>query len=285
LFFPRNCRGKNPLLCEPGVVYGKSQQPCLRGMITNDAHQLENCPVTYTKSAGPAHRIREVARNRFAVSTPDVEYHYRCVGSSPRHGELKRGIFVIDVGPTCDFDATVWSLRGVPEISLYHNETKFEPEVIQPAQFFFHNISEDWTKVQLPPGIEELALPNMTTLKLSPHKSLVPQMEELEDLITPTPWWHYVVGVVAGVVGLVLMVVSVKRFYRYCYEPKRGKSTCKIYRVRYDPKIETSVVDVAEPLAANDPTPSLPNDGPETQERGTQSATGSQKLPPPSSSK
>jgi len=195
MFFPRQCRGHDPIVCEAGVMYDKSQQPCLHGMLTGDLDQLRTCPITLSKTAGPAHRVQASNRNRFVVSTTAVEYHYRCAGSPPMQGSLAFGTYIIDVGPDCNFDASIWSLRGVPEDVIYYNVTLVQPKVIQPALYLIQNISQEWDKIELPPGIAELELPNMTVLHQAPHRSLVPETDNLVERLQSAPWWYYALGV------------------------------------------------------------------------------------------
>ena len=202
IFFPRRCRGRDPIVCEAGVIYDKLQQPCLHGMITEDLDQLRQCPITISKTAGPAHRIRASIRNRFVVHTPEVDYHYRCAGSPPLQGRLAYGAYIIDIGPTCNFDASIWSLQGIPEDVFYYNVTLVKPDVIQPALYLIQNVSKEWDKIELPPGIDELELPNVTALHYAPHKSLVPETNDLVERLYSTPWWQYVFGI-CGIIMLI----------------------------------------------------------------------------------
>ena len=202
IFFPRRCRGRDPIVCEAGVIYDKLQQPCLHGMITGDLDQLRQCPITLSKTAGPAHRIRASVRNRYVVSTPDVDYHYRCAGSSPMQGHLAYGAYIIDIGPTCNFDASIWSLRGIPEDVFYYNVTLVKPDVIQPALYLIQNVSKEWDKIELPPGIDELEFPNVTALHQVPHKSLVPETNDLIERLYSTPWWQYA----SGLCGIIMLI-------------------------------------------------------------------------------
>ena len=226
IFFPRRCRGREPIVCEAGVIYDKSQQPCLHGMITGDINQLRQCPITFSKTAGPAHRVYSPIRNRFVVRTPEVDYHYRCAGSPPRRGHLTVGTYIIDVGPKCNFDALIWSLRGVSEDVFYYNVTLAEPKVIQPALYLIQNISEEWNQIELPPGIRELELPNITVLHQIPHRSLVSETDDLIGRFQSTPWWNYALGL-CGVI-----VLAVTFYMIYLCRGRIRRCASQKYKVR-----------------------------------------------------
>ncbi|ELT97913.1 hypothetical protein CAPTEDRAFT_198433 [Capitella teleta] len=71
------------------------------------------------------------------------------------------------------------SPTGNPKSNLHRNFTLPPPEAI-PLELIYHNISTEWAKVQLPPGVSSLERPSYRTLQAVPHKSLLPEINDLQ---------------------------------------------------------------------------------------------------------
>lgn len=63
LYFPDECHGPVPKACRPRVKYGKQQQLCLHGLITQDWEQLSQCPVTLYAKRPPPEKIMATTIN------------------------------------------------------------------------------------------------------------------------------------------------------------------------------------------------------------------------------
>ena len=97
LYFPEQCYGYNPPMCQSGVVYDARTQPCLHGLITHDPKQQEQCPITVTSDQQIPAPVQTTQVNKYVVATEDVTYHYRCTRKNPQVGRLSKGIYVIAI--------------------------------------------------------------------------------------------------------------------------------------------------------------------------------------------
>ena len=122
LYFPEQCYGYNPPMCQSGVVYDAHTQPCLHGLITHDSKQQEQCPITVTSDSRIPVPVQTGQINRYVVATEAVTYHYRCNRETPKAGHLPEGIFVISIDGECDFDTPKWQLRGKPVRKIFRKK-------------------------------------------------------------------------------------------------------------------------------------------------------------------
>lgn len=112
LFYAENCIGRDPRVCQAGLVFDARQERCARGMITGSSEQKKECPV-HVSTIDQTNSLLDAGENVFAVYVKGVEYSYRCPETTSEVGHLDEGLYVVKIDPGCLFDAGDWEIRGM----------------------------------------------------------------------------------------------------------------------------------------------------------------------------
>ena len=213
LYFPEICFGHSPKMCQAGVLYDAHTQPCLHGLISRDSTQQKECPITVTKDTKVPLPVQTSIINRYALTTPNISYHYRCPQTSPRSGQLKAGLYIITVEPGCDMDARKWILKG-REIKTFTTYSVSVPPVPVDISFVNHvNFS-----INLPPGVDEFEYESFHDLVKPRDSSMGARVKKIQkDIGKDNLTWLWVtVGITLGVATLLLTwrILTTKSFRR-----------------------------------------------------------------------
>lgn len=221
LYFPDECHGPIPQACRPGVVYDKTQQPCLHGLINHDPTQQIQCPVTYYATPPPPGAIITTIINRYLITTTKTLYHYKCPRVSPEAGPLKAGTYLIDVDPHCVLDAGQWMIRGLPTVNLNRSLEIYQPKPIPLEWLTMPNDTHIHLDPHLPPGLTKLTVPRYEELLPPKDSDLSQQIDEIQADIgkTPIAWWIWLIVAILAVIILVIIVQCMRRYYCRPSEP------------------------------------------------------------------
>ena len=238
LYFPEQCFGPTPQVCQAGVRYDKNQQLCLHGLINDDSQQQLTCPLTYYDKQPPAQKIVADKLNRFVLSTTHTLYHYRCPQHRPVTGELPSGSYVIDVEPHCIFDATQWMLQGVSILETNYTQ-KYPPPLPINVTWFNLPKHNDTFSISLPTGIDKIEVPSYEELQKLPVADISKGIQNMQNDIgkAPLAWWMYVIIALAALTGLIL----VTHYIHKCFCPNRHlwpKNHQNDSIVHYDPNTQ-----------------------------------------------
>lgn len=207
LYFPEECFGPVPQVCQPGVKYDKTQQECLHGLINSDHFQQSMCPVTYYDKASPPSKIVTGTINRFVLQTQTIRYHYRCPQRIPSVGLLEEGAYVIDVEPHCILDAEIWMLQGLPVIKSNYTPDTFVPTPLNLSWFDPSNFNWSFS-IKLPAGINKIEVPTYADLHSLSQSDLSNDIEEIQKDIGKfsLSWWMWLLIAVGSILALVFIV-------------------------------------------------------------------------------
>lgn len=244
IFFPEKCYGRHPVACSPGVIYSKSQQPCLHGLISGDIEQQKLCPITYTKEPEPAHPITTTVKNRYILRTDAVLYHYRCNGQRPLSKRLESGTYVITVEENCNMDAGLWLLKGLSNRIFTVNVSLPEPKPIDLSHLNLYNETK-WNPIRLPPGIKQLEFSSYEELVAPKETHLEKDIREIQKNIGKRDlfWLWIIIGIISafGVALLLWKIFTTKYFLQICC--KRNLKT----NINTEQLIPTPSVNQSEP--------------------------------------
>lgn len=254
IYFPEQCFGSAPRVCQPGVIYSKSQQPCLHGLITDDPEQQKQCPMTYTSDPGPPHPIITTVVNRYVLRTEGTFYHYRCRGKTPRTAKIEAGTYIITVDPYCDLDAGYWLLKGLGSFTINLNYTIPEPRPI-PLTLFQLSNSTQFEHIKLPPGVKQLEFPTYEDL-VTPQKSdIADKVEQLQKDVgkNKLPKWLFICiilgSVILGLVALYFLKKTCCPTFDPCTVVKKTESTPTVHyrkKVAFSQQMPPATLEVVD---------------------------------------
>lgn len=204
LYYPDECFGYAPHLCQTGVLYASHTQPCLHGLITRDPDQQRKCPISVTTNNRVPLPVQTKVINRYIVESCDVTYHYRCPGKNPVVGKLVRGVYVITVDPQCEMDGGQWMLVG-KQVKTIHLAKVVPPPVPIDMNFMAPNM----TLPKIPPGMTEMKYENFDDLSAPAQTSLHETVADLQAQIGKASWtWLWVLIGIAGAIGIGLLALK-----------------------------------------------------------------------------
>ena len=250
LYYPNECFGPTPRACRPGVKYDKRQLPCLHGLVNGDSNQQIQCPITVYKDPPPPQPISTVTLNRYIVSTEETLYHYRCPLKTPTTSTLLAGSYVIDVQPTCIFDAMSWMLQGLPVHDIQLNRTTHPPKPINLTWLKPEELPLKNHTTLLPVGVKQLTLPNYEALQVPPTSSITDDIDQIQSKIGRTHWLAWLLMALSLVIGLTTVVCYIKV---KCFNKMRKPFITKIpeRKVKYDNDRKTVSLQVDLPEDEN----------------------------------
>ena len=114
----------------PGVIYDKTQQPCLHGPMNGDSSQQQLCPLIYYSHVPSPGQVITDCLNRYVFQTDGITYHHRCPDKAPILGMINPGAYVIEIQPKCIMDSGVWMLQGLNVIEIKYTKKPPPPLVI-----------------------------------------------------------------------------------------------------------------------------------------------------------
>ena len=243
LYFPDECTGPIPKACRPGVIYDKTHQPCLHGLINHDPQQQAECPLTYYSKPPPPGDITTATLNRYLVTTEKTLYHYRCPRETPIVGRLIAGHYLIDVEPYCIVDSGQWMIRGLPTFVTNYSTEVILPQPIPLDWFILPNHTHLTLDPHLPPGQSKMSIPNYETLIRPPGTDIVNRIDEIQATIgkNPLKWWMWLIIVTAALMALFLGFI----YFRKTLCPKKLNKQPIVTepQVRYDSQKEQVTVE------------------------------------------
>ncbi|ELU02218.1 hypothetical protein CAPTEDRAFT_212429 [Capitella teleta] len=143
-------------------------------------------------------RLQQSANNQHALPPLHYYQYVRVNRLTIVDGEL---LCILDAPLVYAEEFTMYTIASFPVcqdqgcVRVYHDEEvayEVSPRAIYieispcplpkrfPLELIYHNISTEWAKVQLPPGVSSLDLPSYRTLHAVPHKSLLPEINDLQ---------------------------------------------------------------------------------------------------------
>ncbi len=248
LYYPRHCYGSFPLVCQPGVLYSKEQQPCIHGLVAGDTNQQQMCPIIYTDRPEPPRPHPTRLRNRYVVRTDNILYHYRCEGARPVTGKLTAGVHVVTIDPNCDLDAGTWLLHGIPTLREAYNISIPLPEVVVIPHLQQMNFSRD---IHIPPGIRQMEYDTYHDLQAPPDSHIYDQVHAITKEIGQNHWfWLWILIGIAG--GLFLLFIT----WRVIAFKKAGRPLNQLLQFKSMSNSTKQLVDdpkTPQPAVAYDP--------------------------------
>lgn len=242
LYYPSECHGPKPQACRPGIVYDKSQKPCLHGLITHDSEQMKQCPMTILTKP-PSEQITIYELNKYFVYTEHTIYHYRCPNTQPISRRIDKGHYLITVKPTCVIDTPLWNAKGFPIRTVNITLPIIQPQPIPTEWLTFPN--ETGTSLVLPKlGLDKITVPSYSDLVVPNPPDIIGQIRDIQSNIgvNATPWWIWLILALVGMVVLCIL---------FCYIKHKcmGQSDTKVQRqtVHYDAKTEGVNLDIDTP--------------------------------------
>jgi len=112
LFYPKECHGSQPQVCKTGMTFNQGEELCTRGLLSGNEKWKAKCPVELTKIEVP-HALHASAPNVYAVYAYDEILTERCPQQAPAVENMKEGLYLLEVRPTCQVESARWRLAGV----------------------------------------------------------------------------------------------------------------------------------------------------------------------------
>ena len=234
LYFPDECSGPTPKACRPGVIYDKTHQPCLHGLINHDPQQQAECPLTYYSISPPPGEITTATLNRYIVTTEETLYHYRCPRQTPTVGRLAAGHYLIDVEPHCIVDSGQWMIRGLPTFVTNYSTEVILPQPIPLDWLILPNYTHLTLDLHLPPGQTKMSIPNYETLSRPPSTNVVNTIDEIQATIgkTTIAWWVWLIIAITGIIILTFAMYYIRKtFCPTCVKAKPADKFAVAYNI------------------------------------------------------
>ena len=213
VYFPDECYGPIPQVCQPGVVFDKVHQPCLHGLINGDTYQQAYCPITRYNQKPPPGPILTAAINRYILGTSETLYHYRCPQRTPMVDKLVEGNYIIDVEPRCILDAGGWMLRGLPTIHSNYSAENFLPKPINITWFHFTARSNLTLDLEPPREIRPIAVPHYENIELPANANIKSDIDKIQAEIGkhPVAWWVWLLIAIGGTLTLIFTTYYMRK--------------------------------------------------------------------------
>jgi hypothetical protein len=217
MFYPDQCRGWEPLVCDAGFVYSKGQQPCLHGLITGQFESQKACPITYVDLPSlTSHDVRAVGSNRYLVRTVQVDYECRCDGKDSSSGTMKAGLYSIDIGDRCFLDATIWSIQGLPTFTRTENSSTAAPKILPLYLVQGASLADiPLDSLKIPPGIQSLKFDSFDELAKVSFPNAEETVMRLQKSHTKKLWWLYLSLGLGSCLAIVVGISTCIRLNRY----------------------------------------------------------------------
>lgn len=166
LFIPENCRGHQPMVCQPSPVRVGEAMSCERGIITGNREAKEHC-VIELRHLRPVDQLRFVGKNRAALSTWGGTLRKICAGYPEQTTRVERGVYVFNISENCVYRSVTWQVEYSPGYSqsIYGERQPLPnlPPVELPALLNHSSVKE-----QIMSDLEELgSIKYLTVAKLS----------------------------------------------------------------------------------------------------------------------
>ena len=249
LYFPVDCIGPKPRACRPGIVYDKTQQLCLHGLITHDPRQMQTCPITIHASE-PQENVQSYELNKYFVTTEATDYHYRCPTVTPRRHQLTKGHYLITVEPECVMDTPIWTARGIP-VKEVNVTLEFEqPQSIPTEWLVLPNDTQ--VTLKLPPaGLNKITVPTYQDIFIPHPPDVIQQIDQINSKIgvKGTPWWIWLIVAIVIAIALVIGLCYCHQQCK-CVSPVMTKTRPS---VKYDADRQHCTIDMPSHLQSEDP--------------------------------
>lgn len=118
LFVPRNCRGHDPMVCQPAPVRVGPAMSCERGIITNQGTERQKCIIRVEKTT-QVDQLWFVEENRIVLSTWGDNLKKHCQEYPEQKRALEKGVYLFNISENCIYLGSTWQVEHSPRFS--HN--------------------------------------------------------------------------------------------------------------------------------------------------------------------
>lgn len=113
LIIPRECRGRQPMVCQATPVRVGRGLDCERGIISNHKEKRQNCLIKVEQSV-QVDEVWYTGENQVVLSTWGDSLYERCKDKSERVQTLAKGVYLFNMTKTCSYSGPTWRAQYTP---------------------------------------------------------------------------------------------------------------------------------------------------------------------------
>ena len=113
---PKQCIGRNPVVCRFGIQYNENYFKCERSLLDGEHALRKECKIVIKKSESNS-RLYEIVPGEFILSTWGETVTKRCIKSVPIVVSLSAGVYAMNVSANCTYSGEDWIVHPIKEFS------------------------------------------------------------------------------------------------------------------------------------------------------------------------
>lgn len=205
LFVPLNCRGRDPMVCQPSPLRTGQAMSCERGIITNEGDERQNCVIQVERTT-QVDQLWFIEENRIVLSTWGDNLKKHCRDYPEQTTWVEQGVYIFNISENCIYLGSTWQVEHSPKFSRTVYVERHSLPAIPSVDFpvLFNNT-----------GVHDHVISDLGELGAIKYFTIA----KLQELTTPTiplykeGWFWAVFCSVLVVCFLIVSIIFVRKNY------------------------------------------------------------------------